>query len=332
LNLAIRILIRIFRKVSEVSRRYAELDRTLLRVRGGAGLPRERLNREYERLRRMTRSTPQELSRWLLETMDLLAEYHRRQALLVRTNLRLVISVARKYKNRGISFPDLVQEGNLGLIRAADRFQYSRGFKFSTYAIWWIRRSILRTVSEHARPIRLPAHAAEDLQKCHAMWSSLTQEFGHTPSVPILAERTGLSRSTVHALLLSTRRPLSLDEPSGNGEHESIGDYLDDPRTPDPAASSRVNSIRETITAMLGRLSPREQMILRIRYGIGGGLPLTLGEVGRRFRLSGERIRQVERRAIGKLKQQCKEAGLREAFLESSSPFSFFAPESTQLN
>jgi RNA polymerase primary sigma factor len=332
LKLDIRVLIRIFRKVSEVSRRYAELDRTLLRVRGGAGLPRERLNREYERLRRTTRSTPQELSRWLLETMDLLAEYHRRQALLVRTNLRLVVSVARKYKNRGISFPDLVQEGNLGLIRAADRFQYSRGFKFSTYAIWWIRRSILRTVSEHARPIRLPAHAAEDLQKCHAMWSSLTQEFGRTPSVPILAERTGLSRSTVHALLLSTRRPLSLDEPSGNGEHESIGDYLDDPRTPDPAASSRVNSIRETITAMLGRLSPREQMILRIRYGIGGGMPLTLGEVGRRFRLSGERIRQVERRAIGKLKQQCKEAGLREAFLESSSPFACFAPESTRLN
>jgi RNA polymerase primary sigma factor len=332
LKLDIRILIRIFRKVSEVSRRYAELDRTLQRIRSGAGAPRERLVREHDRLRRMTRSSPRELSRWLLETMDLLTEYHRRQALLVRTNLRLVISVARKYKNRGVSFPDLVQEGNLGLIRAADRFQYARGFKFSTYAIWWIRRSILRAVSEHARPIRLPAHAAEDLQKCHAEWSALTQEFGRTPSMTILAERTGLSRSTVYALLLSTRRPLSLDEPSGNGEHESIGEYLDDARTPDPAATTRTNSIRETITAMLGKLSAREQLILRIRYGIGGGMPLTLGEVGRRFRLSGERIRQVERRAISKLRQQCKEAGLREPFLESSSPFAFFAPEFTRLN
>jgi RNA polymerase primary sigma factor len=332
LRLDIRILIRIFRKVSEVARRYSELDRTLQRIRGGASVPRERLFREHERLRQLTRSTPRELSRWLLGTMDLLAEYHRRQALLVRTNLRLVISVARKYKNRGVSFPDLVQEGNLGLIRAADRFQYSRGFKFSTYAIWWIRRSILRAVSEHARPIRLPAHAAEDLQKCHAEWSALTQEFGHPPTMTNLAERTGLSRSTVYALLLSTRRPLSLDEPSGNADHESIGDYLDDDRTPDPAATTRVNSIRETVTAMLGRLSAREQLILRIRYGIGGGMPLTLGEVGRRFRLSGERIRQVERRAISKLKQQCKEAGLREAFLESSSPFAFFAPAFTRLN
>jgi len=332
LRLDIRILIRIFRKVSEVSRRYVELDRTLQRIHGGAGVPRQSLLREHGRLRRLMRSSPRELSRWLQETRDLLAEYHRRQASLVRTNLRLVISVARKYKNRGVSFPDLVQEGNLGLIRAADRFQYSRGFKFSTYAIWWIRRSILRAVSEHSRPIRLPAHAAEDLQKCHAEWSALTQEFGHPPSVTILAERTGMPRSTVYALLLSTRRPLSLDEPSGNGEQESIGDYLDDARTPDPAATTRVNSIRETVTAMLGKLSAREQLILRIRYGIGGGLPLTLGEVGRRFRLSGERIRQVERRAISKLKQQCKEAGLREPFLESSSPFAFFAPESTRLN
>lgn len=313
LGFDIRILTRIARQITELSGRYRTLERRLASsssedVRGRAAVA-----REFEELRRKSRMTPRELLDWARDLSVLAARYHEQQAALVRANLRLVVSIARKYRNRGVSFPDLVQEGNLGLIRAADRFEFSRGFKFSTYAIWWIRRSILRALSEHARPIRLPSHAADDLQRCHAVFRALTQECGRPPSLPLLAERARLSESTVGALLQSTRRPVSLDDPLGEGEHGSIADSLNDERTPDPAAASQARSLGERVLELVKLLSPREQQVLRSRFGLEGAAALTLGQAGRRFKVSGERIRQVERRALLKLRRHCMATGLREA-------------------
>jgi RNA polymerase primary sigma factor len=310
LEFDIRILIRIARRLAELSGRYGELAAAV--ARGGPGPERQR---ELEDMRREAAGmNPDALAQWVGELTALERRYHERQSVLIRSNLRLVISIARKYRNRGVSFPDLVQEGNLGLIRAADRFQFSRGFKFSTYAIWWIRRSILRSLSEHARPIRLPSHAADDLQRCHAVWSALTQEGGRAPTIAALAERACLSESTVGALLLSTRRPVSLDDSPGQGEHGSIVDSLNDPRAPDPSEFSQTRSVGEMVLGMLKHLSEKERQVLRTRFGIGGSAPMTLGEAGRQFRVSGERIRQVERRALLKLRRHCLAAGVREGF------------------
>jgi RNA polymerase primary sigma factor len=319
LGFDVRILIRIARQMIGLSAPYRTLERRLASAGCMDGRTRTTLLREFEELRRKTGVTPRQLGQWSRELSVLVSRYHEQQAFLVRANLRLVIAIARKYRNRGVSFPDLVQEGNLGLIRAADRFEFSRGFKFSTYAIWWIRRSILRALSEHARPIRLPSHAADDLQRCHAMVRSLTQECGRPPSVPLLAERTRLPESTVGALLMSSRRPVSLDDPLGEGEHGSIADSLNDDRAPDPAAASQNRSLGERILELVKLLSPREQQVLRSRFGLEGATPLTLGQAGQRFKVSGERIRQVERRALLKLRRHCLSTGLREDIAEPAA-------------
>jgi RNA polymerase primary sigma factor len=328
LEFDIRILIRIARRLAELRGRYGEL--AALVARGGGG---PELLREVEELRRGAAGMdPAVLSHWLGELAGLERRYHERQGVLIRSNLRLVISIARKYRNRGVSFPDLVQEGNLGLIRAADRFQFARGFKFSTYAIWWIRRSILRALSEHARPIRLPSHAADDLQRCHAVWSALAQEGGRAPTLAALAERARLSESTVGALLLSTRRPVSLDESPGQGEHGSIVDSLNDTRVPDPSEFSQTRSVGEMVLGMLKHLSEKERLVLRTRFGIGGSPPMTLGEAGRQFHVSGERIRQVERRALLKLRRHCLAAGVREGFPQASRGEPASEPRRVALN
>ncbi|HLY10281.1 MAG TPA: RNA polymerase sigma factor RpoD/SigA [Planctomycetota bacterium] len=332
LEIDVRILIRIARDISDLSRRFLALETLLSRGTTDAGPLDPRLRREYRDLEKTTRSRSQALARWMGELETLLARYHAQQAVLVRSNLRLVLSIARPYQHRGVPFPDLVQEGNLGLIRAADRFQGSRGCKFSTYAIWWIRRSILRLMSEHARPIRLPSHAADDLGRCQAAYTALTQEQGHPPSLPAIARRTKLPESTIGVLFRSARRPLSLDERIPGGSDAVVADRLSDARSPDPAAQSKGRALLETLGALLARLTEREQEILRSRFGLGGTTPLTLIEAGRRFRVSGERIRQVERRAIQKLRRHCVSAGLREDMLESRSPLALHARAFPNLN
>jgi RNA polymerase primary sigma factor len=330
LGLDLRKLIPMVHRLVDLSRRYDELERTLPTLRRSP--QRDALNREFEGIRRRTLKTPEALRQWVRELKVHLAHYHQRKGMLVSANLRLVVSVAKKYVNRGLSLPDLVQEGNTGLMRAADKFQYTRGFKFSTYAIWWIQQAILRALADFSRTIRLPAHAVEDIQRYHAAVSALSQSTGHAPSVEAAAEEAGLSHTAARSLIKFARRPVSLDEPLADGEQDSIRELVGDTRSPAPGASTWKDTVRERLDRLLDTLHPREQEILRIRYGIDGRTPCTLEQLGRKFHLSRERIRQLERQAILKLKQRGDLAALRDALARPSSPLSLHAPRHMSLN
>jgi RNA polymerase primary sigma factor len=334
LGLDLRKLIPMVHRLAELSRRFDELEQALRAVRRSSrGDPeRDALAREYDGIQRRTLKTPETLRQWVRELKVHLAHYHQRKGMLVSANLRLVVSVAKKYVNRGLSLPDLVQEGNTGLMRAADKFQYSRGFKFSTYAIWWIQQAILRALADFSRTIRLPAHAVEDIQRYHAAVSMLAQQTGHAPTMEAAAEEAGLSQSAVRSLLKFARRPVSLDEPLADGEQDSIRELVGDTRSPSPGASTWKETVRERLDRLLETLHPREQEILRIRYGIDGRTPCTLEQLGRKFHLSRERIRQLERQAIMKLKQRGELAALRDALARPSSPLSLHAPRHMSLN
>lgn len=334
LGIDLRKVIPIVRRMEELSRRYDELERTLSPERRSS-LPmdeRSARNVEMERIRRSTLKSPEELRRWVAELQTHLAHYHQRKGMLVSANLRLVVSVAKKYINRGLTLPDLVQEGNTGLLRAADKFQSQRGFKFSTYAIWWIQQAILRALADSSRTIRLPAHAVEDIQRFHAATSSLAQANLRVPSVDAAAEQAGLSPSAARSLLKFARRPVSLDEPLAEGEQDSVRELVGDTRSPSPGTSTWKETLRERLDRLLDTLHPREQEILRIRYGIDGRTPCTLEQLGRKFRLSRERIRQLERQAILKLKHRTDLVALKEAMAKPSSPLSLHAPRHMSMN
>jgi RNA polymerase primary sigma factor len=332
LGIDLRKLIPVVHRLSDLSSRFDELERLLDSVRRPSHAAVEALRSEYERIRRSTLRTPESLRQWVRELKVHLAHYHHRKGMLVSANLRLVVSVAKKYINRGLSLPDLVQEGNTGLMRAADKFQYSRGFKFSTYAIWWIQQAILRALADFSRTIRLPAHAVEDIQKYHAAVSVLAQAKGRAPSIEAAAEEAGLSTTAVRSLMKFARRPVSLDDPLADGEQDSIRELVGDTRSPSPGASTWKETIRERLDRLLDTLNPREQEILRIRYGIDGRTPCTLEQLGRKFHLSRERIRQLERQAILKLKQRGDLAALKDALARPSSPLSLHAPRHMSLN
>jgi RNA polymerase primary sigma factor len=331
LGLDLRKLIPMVHRLVDLSRRFDELEKTLPSLRRAAP-ERDALEREFDGIRRRTQKTPEALRQWVRELQVHLAHYHQRKGMLVSANLRLVVSVAKKYVNRGLSLPDLVQEGNTGLMRAADKFQYARGFKFSTYAIWWIQQAILRALADFSRTIRLPAHAVEDIQRYHAAVSTLSQETGRAPSLEAAAEEAGLSHTAARSLIKFARRPVSLDEPLADGEQDSIRELVGDTRSPSPGASTWKDTVRERLDRLLDTLHPREQEILRIRYGIDGRTPCTLEQLGRKFHLSRERIRQLERQAILKLKQRGDLAALRDALARPSSPLSLHAPRHMSLN
>jgi RNA polymerase primary sigma factor len=334
LGIDLRKIIPIVRRMEELSRRYDELERKRAPERRSSLSIEERsaMSVELERIRRSTMKSPDELRRWVAELQTHLAHYHQRKGMLVAANLRLVVSVAKKYINRGLSLPDLVQEGNTGLLRAADKFQSQRGFKFSTYAIWWIQQAILRALADSSRTIRLPAHAVEDIQRFHAATSALAQQTGRAPSVDAAAEEAGLSPSAARSLLKFSRRPVSLDEPLAEGEQDSVRELVGDSRSPSPTSSTWKETLRERLDRLLDTLNAREQEILRIRYGIDGRTPCTLEQLGRKFHLSRERIRQLERQAILKLKQRSDLAALKEAMAKASSPLTLHAPRHMSMN
>jgi RNA polymerase primary sigma factor len=265
---------------------------------------------EFRSILFATQETPTSLRNRIHRIKAVFAEYQEAKRGLSEGNLRLVVSIAKKYRNRGLSFLDLIQEGNAGLMRAVDKFEYRRGFKFCTYATWWIRQAITRAVADQSRTIRIPVHMVETMSRVRNVSRKLLQEYGREPTIEETARASGTCIDETRRVLAMSRYPISLDRPVGNSEDSHFGDLLPDGAAKSPSIGAAQEMLRHRIGRVLKTLSYREREIIKLRYGLGDGYSYTLEEVGHIFKVTRERIRQIEAKAVRKLQQPSRSQDL----------------------
>jgi len=275
----------------------------------------EAMKQEVNGMEELVLETPERLTSKLKVIDDVFGQYEKTKRTLSSANLRLVVSIAKKYRNRGLSFLDIIQEGNTGLMRAVDKYEYRRGYKFSTYATWWIRQAITRAIADHARTIRIPVHMIETMSRLRAASKHLLQKLGREPSIEEIAEQAEMSIEETRRVLKISKHPISFDRPIGESEDSYFGDFIEDSEVESPMNSAAQEMLRDRIDTVLKSLSYREHEIIKLRYGIGDGYTYTLEEVGRIFKVTRERVRQVEAKAIKKLQHPVRARKL-EGFLE----------------
>jgi RNA polymerase primary sigma factor len=275
----------------------------------------EAVKEELTGLQELVNEAPKQLDKRLRMMDRVFTQYEQAKRYLSSANLRLVVSIAKKYRYRGLSFLDIIQEGNTGLMRAVDKYEYRRGYKFSTYATWWIRQAITRAIADHARTIRIPVHMIETMSRLRAASKVLHQKLGREATIEEIAEEAEMSVEETRRVLKISKHPVSLDRPIGDSDDSYFGDFIEDDDIDSPVASATQEMLRERIDIILKTLSYREREIIKLRYGIGDGYTYTLEEVGRIFKVTRERVRQVEAKAIRKLQHPVRARKL-EGFLD----------------
>jgi RNA polymerase primary sigma factor len=307
----------LMKKLEQISNRMDDLERQImfLDTQRGCREDRANLEKELRDLEMMTLEDAASLRKRCQSIKERFTEYEDAKRALSGGNLRLVVSIAKKYRNRGLSFLDLIQEGNTGLMRAVDKYEYRRGYKFSTYATWWIRQAITRAIADQARTIRIPVHMIETMSKLRNVSKKLLQQLGREPSIEETAREAGISIEETRRVLKISRHPISLDRPVGESEDSYFGDFIEDDGAESPVSAATQEMLKDKIDHVLKTLTYREREIIKLRYGLGDGYTYTLEEVGRIFKVTRERVRQIEAKAVRKLQHPVRSRQL-EGFLD----------------
>ncbi len=325
LNLRLQRLLPLMEQLGEISARMNTIKEQLAHPEQllHSGLQNE-FSEELRYLMRITLETPATLERTTRRTAQRKEFYDAAKRELSAANLRLVVSIAKRYRNRGMSFLDLIQEGNTGLMRAVDKFEHARGYKFSTYATWWIRQAITRAIADQSRTIRLPVHMIETMSKIRLVTAEYVQEFGREPNPEEIAERAGISIEDARCVYKMTRQPLSLDQPVGDHEDNYFGEFLEEQCVEDPLYDTNIEALKLRLEEVMEDLTYREREIIRLRYGLADGYTYTLEEVGKIFSVTRERVRQIESKAVRKLQSPYRSRALT-GFLDGVEPVSLDA-------